>query len=767
MSPAIVNEPFTLASYPYSKAKGSAKTSQPTTNGSTRRLHASHASYDKKEGYVTLAVPQDGLHVFDLADLHPVTSHSLGPSASFACPPGTRVATPGTGVVYQTYAAIASGKDESDLTNAQSVSCFVGTRNGESLKKTSSKLPHAVFDIHTPEGLHNNVIFSSPHGDWTVTDSALQVVATTSSLPSTSSSRLSKTFVLATQSCTFAVTQHVLPDSFLLISILQDKRVRVSVFTPEQGEIVGVGEYTLPADKSEGDIIDASCSNSEWLSVLFASGAWHSYELSFSYAPSTPSDSLQMFQAASTIYLSPRAVSPPSTTLRPHATSLLALNTSHVLLASASHQCEVQLLLWDLQYGVLVASHVMPLPSAFVEDSNVVVELVQATESQALLLLSGETRSSALVVPFAVPAQSTIAAVIGRAETSEPYLTSTEKLESHGSDVSEPYAEQLRLFGGAADAKSFETSFFNWVRAEKDAAQGDLREVPQLGSNFVKKVVHMMLSSGQGKTKATRSPRIYSPKVMQYLLERRVISSTMVEGGLLTALRTKRDWTSIRSAFQSVVDLTEDEVVSVLRSNVAAEPDESNAMDVDTPAGGPHSPGLDIILGYVVNYAPQTSAPALRLALRKHMASAEQLTKVLTVLDVWVARWSATDLQGAGTFSEVKPPKRKARIPPLDKVIAFVQVLLDCSFLTLLQHRPAHAVLRGLMAHLEPEVELVGTLEGLSAPLEQFAVAQKRASTKKDTPAKDKDVDWRRRKRELREKAAMAVGVYQVEELTL
>lgn len=41
---------------------------------------------------------------------------------------------------------------------------------------------------------------------------------------------------------------------------------------------------------------------------------------------------------------------------------------------------------------------------------------------------------------------------------------------------------------------------------------------------------------------------------------------------------------------------------------------------------------------------------------------------------------------------------------------------------------------------------------------------------KKDKSAvkdKEKDVDWRRKKREAREKANMAIGVYQVEEIVL
>jgi hypothetical protein len=78
-------------------------------------------------------------------------------------------------------------------------------------------------------------------------------------------------------------------------------------------------------------------------------------------------------------------------------------------------------------------------------------------------------------------------------------------------------------------------------------------------------------------------------------------------------------------------------------------------------------------------------------------------------------------------------------------------------------------MLRAILSNLEPAIAYADVLQGLSAPLEPFVLAQKRAATKKDkdSGAKDKEVDWRRRKREGREKAAMAIGVYQVEELIL
>jgi hypothetical protein len=339
----------------------------------------------------------------------------------------------------------------------------------------------------------------------------------------------------------FAAAQQIPSDAAFLLSVLKDGRIRLSAFIPRQVEILDFGECALPVNKNDGDIIDISLSADGWLSVLFASGSWYSHALSFSPSPPTSGQKLQISSPAAAIHLSPSAVSSLGSEISSGATSISALNTSHVLLAAVSRQSKIQLLIWDLQYGVVVASHAMSLPSALADDPSVTIKLVEATDSQALVLLSGEVRCIVLVAPFTVPAQSTISAAMGRAKASEAYLTLASSFDVESNVMSSTNKDLLRTLGSAADSKTFETAFFNWVRAEKDspAVQGDLREVPLLGTTFVKAVLDLMFSSGPGQK--TKTPRIYSPKAVQYLLERRVVSSTMIDGHLLQALQSKKD----------------------------------------------------------------------------------------------------------------------------------------------------------------------------------------------------------------------------------
>jgi hypothetical protein len=59
---------------------------------------------------------------------------------------------------------------------------------------------------------------------------------------------------------------------------------------------------------------------------------------------------------------------------------------------------------------------------------------------------------------------------------------------------------------------------------------------PTLGYTFVKDILNIVLQT----SKPPNTP--YSSEVVRYLLERQVVSTNMVEGGLLTILRLKDDW---------------------------------------------------------------------------------------------------------------------------------------------------------------------------------------------------------------------------------
>lgn len=59
-----------------------------------------------------------------------------------------------------------------------------------------------------------------------------------------------------------------------------------------------------------------------------------------------------------------------------------------------------------------------------------------------------------------------------------------------------------------------------------------------LGHEFVRQLLDVVIQPSKPNVTA------YSPKVVHHLLERRVVSANMVEGGLIPVLLSRKDWVS-------------------------------------------------------------------------------------------------------------------------------------------------------------------------------------------------------------------------------
>lgn len=131
---------------------------------------------------------------------------------------------------------------------------------------------------------------------------------------------------------------------------------------------------------------------------------------------------------------------------------------------------------------------------------------------------------------------------------------------------------------------------------------------------------------------------------------------------------------------QTVSDISEADIIALLHRVVEAHRKShssssvaENAMEVDFVSTD--LPSLPAFLSQVVRYPMSSSA--LRVALRQHLADAEDLICVLTVLDVWIeARCSEEvrllpdqvkkDLHGVPI--PLYTERKKDDLPPLDKV---------------------------------------------------------------------------------------------------
>ena len=97
-------------------------------------------------------------------------------------------------------------------------------------------------------------------------------------------------------------------------------------------------------------------------------------------------------------------------------------------------------------------------------------------------------------------------------------------------------------------------------------------------------------------------------------------------------------------------------------------------MQVDGTPAANEPPPLPVLLAHVVT--SPVSAPALRLAIRKHLRDAEDLTCVLQVLVGWLEAWTAQDVALLPIRTTKDPhgatvpviEETKVDAPPVDKV---------------------------------------------------------------------------------------------------
>ncbi|KAF7965939.1 hypothetical protein HWV62_40764 [Athelia sp. TMB] len=768
------------------------------------------------DGQATITAQGDGVHVID----------TLGPSTFFSCPSVSQT-TAENGTF--TYAVIESASDVDVSESGRTV--WLWKPEGETRKKHSAVVSHKVIRLYLPEDLPSRLVLLSPHGDITLLDSNLTFKSTLQS--ENQLQTLHNCFIFGLKTCTFVSHDAVPPIGAVVLAVIAEKenlRLRV-VSMGDDDAITHLGECNLPfgQDIHISAVSGVTCSESGYLTLLSKfpphrdryhnsdirkiarSGIWNSFQLECT------ADGLALSAVSEPLHLA--AFSAFSSSKKPSTEiSLLSLGSSFVLLAGLTKgpAREVVFLLWDLQYSVLLASHVMPLPStlAQAEKTGLHLELAGVGKaSQATLVLApsapqknadksgnalGPIRSTVLSIPFTLPETSTIASAMGQASASSKWLSKQNDHDTASgagarNGLDQVQTSLLRTMSTSIEQNRPEAAsiaFLEWTEKRGQSqnppqkSQGN-PERPYLGHEFVRALLNIVLQPSKGGNLP------YSDKVIRWLLEQRSVSAEMVEGGLIIALKQRGDWArfsqlfhhlrllmgSIVLAFETVLDISESDMISLLqavikhhRGSAAAE----DAMQVDSvPLGS--VPSLPAFLFTCVSYA--TSPAPLRLALRQHMPAAEDVMVVLEVLDEWISEWNAFSLKLVPSMVVKNPkgvtiakPQRivKAGTPHLHLVIGFLQSILDASFLALLQHPPAHTILQRICSDLEPEISRVHEMEQLRGPLEPFARAQMKALRESAEGKKDSSqVDWRKKRRAAHEQAGMNVGLYRLEELAL
>jgi hypothetical protein len=112
---------------------------------------------------------------------------------------------------------------------------------------------------------------------------------------------------------------------------------------------------------------------------------------------------------------------------------------------------------------------------------------------------------------------------------------------------------------------------------------------------------------------------------------------------------------------------------------------------------------------------------------------------------------------------------------PSQQVVLFIQATLDAFFLSLLQHPPAHPILRSISDQIEPELKLNDQVQQLRIPFDSLLREHKKVAAERKEKEQASQAgggrgdkgDWRKRRKVAFQQASLAVGLYQVEEVFL
>jgi hypothetical protein len=250
-------------------------------------------------------------------------------------------------------------------------------------------------------------------------------------------------------------------------------------------------------------------------SGLESDGQWRSFELGL-----TPPGTLSLLPISSPLRLAGLSFienSSEATALHHNAraVSTFSLGSSLVLLCGVVLQSrDLVLLLWDLRYSVVLASHCFPIPANLSTSKGISLDLVPALNTLVLLSVSSglpdrstKLFSAVFVVPVTAPSTSTIANAMGRASSSAKWLAKPHAV-SNGHTPDTPFDRNRRDLldklrsairqnrPGAADS-----AFFDWLENRSGSVATVNSLVVRSGSKYVR--IKFMMSSRMAPYSAT------------------------------------------------------------------------------------------------------------------------------------------------------------------------------------------------------------------------------------------------------------------------
>ncbi|KIJ69813.1 hypothetical protein HYDPIDRAFT_178256 [Hydnomerulius pinastri MD-312] len=727
---------------------------------------AVYATYNSSfRNHATVTGQMDGIHVWDLKNLHSVVSYSVGEHVSFSAPVFSRCVVEDRMRSVTSYAVIRQAPDIVKANRERTIWIITQSLSGPASLasgRTAVVVPHPPVRICGTDNESLPLLLVSRNGGVCLANARVEIK---NQLEWPGERQLLEVFVFPSNATSLIQQDAGSNDTVAAVCCQAGSTLHVRLVLLGE-EIIDVGSCELPIGNSTSNpdtcLLGLTCSPSGILSLMNSRGEWMSYQLS------CPNSSLLATTVAEPLSLRRFSVLKSKKPSLGASFSTVSLGSSLVLLAAlVDGTQDISLQIWDLRYGVLLATQSMSAPSSLLLPH---LSLSVVDEEQVLLTLSpshqhnksqgSPPRSAIYVVPVDPALKSNLAAALGKTASTAEWLVPQ---SAHAQEPAKDDEEGNLIFTIQSSIRKKKTqkadeAFFAWVKTRTTT-----KSAFSLGHEFVKKIINTILLP------EPPTDYQYSPRIVRYLLENGMVSTIMLNGKLLTMLRQRGDWESLMLALHCVDDISEDEMISSAKFLIDRQRKRENnpdAMEVDATVG--YVPPLGTYLSACVSYS--STPAAMRLAIRKYLSDAQDLVVILETLESWIHGGTEQYMEGLlksmATNSEMQPSGVDS--PPYSKVITFLQALLDASFVSLLQYQPSHEPLRRILSQIEPEINYIDRMEQLRGVLEPFTKAHARSLKEraggipKETPA-----EWKKRKKRLEQQATLGVGLYRLEELVI
>ena len=419
--------------------------------------------------------------------------------------------------------------------------------------------------------------------------------------------------------------------------------------------------------------------------------------------------------------------------LRGAAARLVFLSASHLLLlalpTSDERRERAAALVWDVELDTVLAQAEWSLGASPAHGASVAAARV--SDAHVALLVDTPhrdvVRSSVLALPVSVPPTGLLVHALHAAAPTAAWRGAA-AAPARAPALGEAHDALLARAAQAPPAEraaTLDALFAAFVREESERLRAAAnvkasRKAPKpaLPTPFVQALLALALPAPE-----RGQPPRHAPHTLRYLLERGVVSAAMVpDDALVPRLRATRDWSVLALVLRHVPDLAEAHAIAIVRDALAARHDAA-------------APGVARVLQHVLA-PPPFSKPAVRMALRTHIADNDEVLILLDVVRVWLDAQLHAPLAGAREArgaDGVRTVPRTAityrtsdvRAPPLDAVASFGEDVLDTYFPQLLADPATHACLAEVTRALTQAAADVQTLARLGAPLDAFARADK------------------------------------------